>query len=209
VTHAARFSAVSFSVVTFSVVFSVSTLLVLSNCACRHDAGEAPLSKLLRSSELESFSLQDTHARRHSTVYTLARGDGDATEIIKVEAIAGIDGEAAEVLLDESILSLEALYAAALSPYPGDISKQVAPNSKYRPRRDETTVGATKRTWFLLFANDRMAFGAATPESVRYRALLGWFHCAERETFFKVRCFVPRTTKEEALVALFLSLQCS
>ena len=45
-------------------------------------------------------------------------------------------------------------------------------------------------------------------DAVRYRVLVGWFYCEKTDVFYKVRCFLPLTSRREEIEALFLSLDC-
>jgi hypothetical protein len=159
---------------------------------------------LLKSPLLREFRLTETDQGRSSTRYTLAAKE----RTLKVEAIREVDKEAAEALLNDGIMGLEALYANALSPYPGDISNKVVADPRFRPEFVRKTIGQTTYSYYLLFANERMGYGAATTDTVKFKSLLGWLYCEQNKEFYKVRYFVPLETKAQEIEALFLSLGC-
>jgi hypothetical protein len=150
------------------------------------------------------FTLEDESHRRHSSTYAVRRG----TLFLKVEVVRHLDAAGAETLLTEGRVSVEALYADALSPYPGDISKKIVTGKEFAPRLVEKAQGGLKYTYFLLFANDRLGYGASTPEAARYRSLLGWLYCEKAQKLYKLRMFVPAEEGERGLEELFLSLRC-
>jgi len=150
------------------------------------------------------FILEDAAHRRHSSTYALRRG----TAILKVEVVRHLDAAGAETLLTEGQVSIEALYADALSPYPGDISRTIVPGKEFAPRLVEKEQDGLKYTYFLLFANERLGYGASTPEAARYRSLLGWLYCEKAQKFYKLRVFVPAEEGESGMEELFLSLRC-
>jgi hypothetical protein len=104
---------------------------------------------------------------------------------------------------------LQALYANALSPYPGDISHRMVAREKFRPRFFTKEADGNSHQYFLLFASERQGYGVTSEDSVRFKSLLGWFYCAGERRFCKVRYFAPLTTSDSELVRLFLSLGCS
>ncbi len=153
---------------------------------------------------LPGFSLTATDLKGDSTVYTFTNG----ASIAKIEVLEHIELPDANVLIQDGLMGIQALYANALSPYPGDISNKVASDPAYRPRLVQGTNAAIRSTYFLLYANDRLGYGATTKDSVKFKSLVGWFHCAARKEFFKVKLFAPLTTGDRDIEAMFFSLRC-
>lgn len=158
--------------------------------------------EILQSEHLRSFRVSDVYKRRNSTTYTLTNQE----KILKIQVICNITKESEKILLADGIMSLEALYANALSPYPGDISKRIVSNKKFVPKFFSKTVNDRNYTFFILFANEWLGYGVRTEDVVKYKSLIGWLYDEETERFYKIRCFVPLETKNEDLEALFLSL---
>ena len=153
---------------------------------------------------LRGFSLAGTDLKPDSTVYTFTNG----TSVAKIEVLEHIEPPDAGVLIQDGVMGIQALYANALSPYPGDISNKVASDPAYRPRLVQVTNAAIRSTYFLLYANDRFGYGATTKDSVKFKSLVGWFHCAARKEFFKVKLFAPLTIGDRDIEAMFFSLRC-
>lgn len=153
---------------------------------------------------LRGFVLSATDTKRDSTVYTLTNNDS----VMKIEVLEHIDARDAETLLQDGIMGIQALYANALSPYPGDISKQVTTDPAFQPRLFRTTNAPLTYTYFLLFANDRFGYGATTRDSIKFKSLAGWLYCRSRQEFFKVKLFVPPATSDRIMEAMFISLHC-
>ena len=159
----------------------------------------------LASDYLASFTLREKHDRRNTTTYRLIDGD----RVLKLSTIRNIEKEAAAILLDDGIMSLRALYADSLSPYPGDISRRIVHSQKFRPRFVQTTQNGTRYAYFVLFANARFGYGTFADDRVKYKSLVGWFYCEQVERFYKVRLFVPKETGDQELETFFLSLRCA
>jgi len=153
---------------------------------------------------LHGFVLAATDVKPDSTVLTLTNHHS----VAKIEVLEHIDAADVETLLQDGIMGIQALYANALSPYPGDISNQVTTDPSFRPCLFRATNAPLAYTYFVLYANDRFGYGATTKDSVKFKSLMGWLYCSSRQEFFKVRLFVPPTTDDRELEALFTSLRC-
>ena len=151
---------------------------------------------------LRGFELTERTEGRHSTSFVLRSGE----VTVKLEVLQGIDGPSADALFDDGRMGLEALHADALSPYPGDISKRISAGAEYLPRFKSQDAEDARRRWCLLFANDRLGYGATTRDAVRYRSLCGWIHRPTSGSFTKVRVFEPLASDEADMERLFLSL---
>jgi hypothetical protein len=132
----------------------------------------------------------------------------NAERVVKIEIVPELDREGAQTLLDDSIMGIQALYANALSPYPGDISRQVVSDRRFSPELVRTNWGSGPRPYMLLFANDRLGYGAVTADVVKYRSLLGWIYCERNGTFYKVRYFAPVNARREEFENFLRSLEC-
>ncbi len=151
---------------------------------------------------LRGFAVEEETARRNASAYALRRDEVAA----RIEVVRGIDAASADVLRNEGRVGLEALYSESLSPYPDDISHTIVPRPEYQPRWSERDAGGTRVGWFLLFANDRLGYGAATPEAARYKSLLGWFYRARTERLYTVKLFAPAGWPDARLESIFLSI---
>jgi hypothetical protein len=162
------------------------------------------IAPLLRSKELAAFQLSDEVKRRFSTEYTFTNRE----RVLKLEVVSHIDRDNAEVLLKEGVMNVEALYANALSPYPGDISKQVVSDARFHPQFVRTNLNQLTYQYYLVFANERLGYGAVTPDVVKYRSLVGWLYCETAQTLYKLRYFAPLSTPRADLETFFQSFTC-
>jgi hypothetical protein len=187
----------------------VLTWLLGLGCALAGVLPAAPAAPALprmwpRSARLAACRLAEQVDRRFSAEYTLTNG----AQIVKIEAVPNLDRENADRLVRESLMSVDALYASALSPYPGDISKQIVSDTRYQPEFVRTNVQGLAFSYYLVYANARLGHGAVTPDVVKYRSLIGWVYCESSQTLFKVRHFVPLPAGRDELESFFLSFRC-
>lgn len=178
-------------------------LAVRKRNGARESAND-PRIRMFAENALPGFFHTGTDIKPDSRVYTFTNG----TSVSKIEVLEHIEPSDAGVLMKDGLMGIQALYANALSPYPGDISNKVESDPAYRPRLVQVTNAAVSTAYFLLYANDRLGYGATTKDSVKFKSLVGWFHCAARKEFFKVKLFVPLTTSDRDLEAILISLRC-
>lgn len=184
-------------------------LLVTVGCqserTARSGAGSSPAAGTwalpLQGRWLRNFSESDRFERRGTVAITATNRHGD---LIRLERVAGMDAEAARRMIEDGVLNLEALYANALSPYPGDISNRVVTEEAFHPHR---ALGPTE-PWFILYANERFGFGPSTADQVKYKALLGWVHCGSAEELIKLRLYVSPRTSDDLLRSWVRRLSC-
>lgn len=194
------------------VIILAAMALALSGCQSNHakrvglspTPAPAVAARLPKSEALAAFQFVEGQERRFSTEVTFTNGP----RLLKIEIVPDLGRDGAQLMLDDGVMGVQALYANALSPYPGDISREVVTDARFRPELVRTNLSGQLRTYVLVFANERFGYGAMAADAVRYRALVGWFYCERKDIFYKVRCFLPLTARREDLEALFLSLGC-
>lgn len=195
-----------------SILILGAMALAAAGCAARRADRVGPpatrvpevTARLPKSPLLDTFQIVDVQERRFSSEVTFTNG----ARVLKIEVVPHLGPEGAQILLEDGVMGVQALYANALSPYPGDISREVITDARYRPTLVRTNWNGRERTFVLVFANDRFGHGAMAADAVRYRALVGWFYCERAEVFYKVRCFLPLAARRDELESLFLSLGC-
>jgi hypothetical protein len=162
------------------------------------------LPALLQSELFMRFHLAEVLPRRFSTEYTYT----NQSNLVKLEVIQDLDADAAQTIIKDGIMGIEALYANALSPYPGDISKEIVSDNRYRPKLAEKQRRHHTYRYFLLFANERFGYGVTTPDVIKYKSLAGWLYCEAERCLYKIRYFVPAAADKDDRETLFLSCTC-
>ena len=166
---------------------------------------QAPSTAPLGSPALPGFTFAGQDVTRDSTVYTLTNSSGS---VARIEVLEHIEAADAETLVQDGVMGMQALYANALSAYPGDISNKIATDPAFQPRLVHLTNSAVRYTYMLLYANDRFGYGATTRDSVKYKSLIGWFFCEDRKEFFKVKLFAAPSQPDNSLERTLTSLRC-
>ncbi len=191
--------------VCLSVVLLFWGLLLLTGChhvpnPIRAENPPPLWAGSLRGAGLFGFVPTEESTRRSTTMVTATNQLG----ILKLERLDGLEAESAHRLIEDGIMGLEALYANALSPYPGDISNRVVTEAAFRPKR----ISDGSRVAFLLLANDRFGYGGSTTDQIFFKSLLAWRYCEHSGELIKIRLFAPATIHDEVLERWLRSITC-
>ncbi len=151
---------------------------------------------------LQGFQLVESWTTRDSVVEHFASRERH----LKIEHLP-VDAESAKSIIEEEVFAMEALYANALSPYPGDLSREIAIPEKFKPRFRERNRDGIRHAWFLLYASDRFGFGVSAEDVVKYKALVGFFYSPKEGLFYKVTYFAPPAEADEEMEKVFFSLR--
>ena len=190
----------------FRTQVASAALMCLVFAGCDKKSGERAADRspsLVRQLARRGFVVATTDQKPGSVLYTLTNGNWTA----KLDVYDHTELRDAETLIEDGILGIEALYANALSPYPGDLSSQVSGDPRFRPRLVTNNVPPAKRH-FVLYANGRLGYGASTADALRFKSLLGWIYCPREKELWKIRLFAPLTTPDPELDSLFRALRC-
>ena len=153
----------------------------------------------------EEFTLEQKFEQKDSRVYIFS----GKNQYLNIEVISGIDSNSADTLTESEIMGIKALYANALSPYPGEVSREIVCNDRYKPAfRDYVTDGRPYK-YVLLHSTERFGLGACTDDSVKYKHLIGWKYCPQSSALFIIREFYPLDSTFDSLEKMFLSFSCT
>lgn len=109
-------------------------------------------------------------------------------KVLRIEAITGIGKASADMLMEDEALAVKALYEAALSPYPGEVSYLIVCNERFKPVFG-TAEAKLNFSYFALFATGRLTYGACSEDLVKYKAILAWAYCGKKETLYRLELF--------------------
>lgn len=135
-------------------------------------------------SVLEGFELEKEVEESDATVYYLK---GENSRRLRLEVMTGIDRDSAMVLTEGEIVGIRAIYANALSAYPGEVSHEVECKEEFLPDFRERSTKLTLHRYILVFSTARFGLGACNEDLVRYRHLIGWTYCPEKKQLLHVR----------------------
>ena len=121
------------------VLAGIHCLAIGSGCGRDGDAADTP-APFLVSEQLDRFQLTDSYARERSR-FAVWRGVTGPERVLQQELRTDVDAAQAAQLLADEIMRLEAVYADAVSPYPGQISNQITSTGRLLPKRYQRMQG--------------------------------------------------------------------
>ena len=128
--------------------------------------------------------------------------------VLRIKAVEGIDKKSARVLVDNEITTINALYGAALSPYPGQISNEIVCDERFMPKFSTKQIGSLNYSYFSLFATERFTYGACSEDLISYNAILAWTYCNQKNAFYQFEFFSPEENFSESNLNLITSFKC-
>jgi hypothetical protein len=191
-----------------SLVIIASAFFLINNLEY---SNQGSASKELNSIGLNSELLED---------FTLEKKFFDETEqstkllyhrngeVLKISSLGSIDKASADIVLSGQIQTINALYANALSPYPGEISNEIMCPEKFMPELYTKQIDSLNYTYFTLFATDRFTYGACAEDLVKYKSILAWTYCSKKNTFYRFEFFIPIETFSKSHLDMITSFRC-
>jgi hypothetical protein len=154
---------------------------------------------------LDGYSLRERISQTDSEVFIARVGE----RFLRIEKIEGIPQESARILAEDEILSLKALYANMLSPYPGEISHKIVCNTQYEPRYFSQQNEHARWDYAFVYSTQRFTPGACQEDLLGYRHIPAWIFCHGKDALYIVRYYAPLATPFEDMEREILSLTCT
>lgn len=116
----------------------------------------------------------------------------DKTNLLRVNVQSNIDSASAEKYIQGEITRMKALFANAVSPYPGEISNEIVCGKKFTPELNILNNDGLTMSYFTGYLNQRLVFGACTEDQAIYRGILALFYCPRQNRVFQLEIIVPK-----------------
>lgn len=159
----------------------------------------------LNSELLNNFTLVDHSAQRETEIYNYSQENG---QFLTLEKTPFLDNKSANVIIKNEVIGLKALYDKSLTPYPGDVTREIIYNKKLRPKFLKKKMDSIHYTYCLLYSNDRFGLGVASEDQISYKHLIGWFYCPDFRELYKIKIFLPYSEEFSELEKILLSFSC-
>lgn len=116
----------------------------------------------------------------------------DKNDLLRVNIQSQIDSSSAEKYIQGEITRMKALFANAVSPYPGEISNEIVCGKKFTPNLTTIKTNNLTISYFTGYLNERLVFGACTEDQALYRGILALFYCSKQNQVFQIEVIVPK-----------------
>ncbi len=137
----------------------------------------------------ENFRLKELYQNDKNIYRALF---SDKTNLLRVNIQSNIDSVSAEKYIQGEITRMQALFANAASPYPGEISDEIVCGKKFTPELNILNNNGLTMSYFTGYLNQRLVFGACTEDQAVYHGILALFYCPQQNQVFQLEIIVPK-----------------
>lgn len=137
---------------------------------------------------LKDFRLKETYEENNNIFRALFE---KKDELLRVEVKSNIASNNVENIIKAETVRMKTLFANATSPYPGEVSNEIVCSKEFVPQYEETEVNGVKISYFTGYLNQRLVFGACTPDQTANRGVLALFYCPKNKQLFQVELIWP------------------
>jgi len=179
---------------------------LLQNPLTPKDAAEYFTTKGLQFTGVRGFSIsesKETRAQNIEVTKIIAQKDAD---FLHIELTEKLGGELGQFYQSEKKSSIESLFLPYSAEYPGTLTQEVECPDEFHPAQGE--VGDMH--YYIMYANDRFAYGICAYDLVRYKFVLGLAYCDKSDIFVEIKLFSPQEIfSEENALELLRSFSCN
>ncbi|MCL4338146.1 hypothetical protein M1271_00475 [Patescibacteria group bacterium] len=165
----------------FLVFFALSAFIVTIISHCQK-------IQCISMADLPKYSLKEIYQNTNNIYRALYTNDKD---ILRVEIRSGINETEAQKSIDAQTARMEALFADATSPYPGDITNEISCNSKFKPKMAIENINGIRITHFTGYLNNRLTFGACTDDQAVNKGIEALFYCSSQRKLYQTEIIAP------------------
>lgn len=116
----------------------------------------------------------------------------DQNNLLRVQVQSRISEPQSQQYRQAQIVRMKGLFANAASPYPGEISDEIACGEKFIPQLKYLQAKNLEIAYFTGYLNQRLVFGACTEDQAIYHGFLAFFYCPKQAQFFQLELIAPK-----------------
>ncbi|MDO8551808.1 MAG: hypothetical protein Q7S03_03980 [bacterium] len=154
---------------------------------------------------LNEFKIKEVYEDDQNVYRALYNKDDN---IIRVEVRSNLSSEEAKSLTRSQVTKINALFANAISPYPGAISDEIVCPEEFKPVYKTSNINGLEVTSLTGFLNNRLVFGACSQDQAAYKDVLSLFYCKKPKSFFTFELIKPNNQNAKDFLQTLSSLRC-
>ncbi|MFZ5845498.1 MAG: hypothetical protein ACOY0S_03465 [Patescibacteria group bacterium] len=112
-------------------------------------------------------------------------------DLLRAEVHSQVSSSQASQDVQAQITRMQALFAKAVSPYPGEISQEIVCGQKFTPEFKTYEKDGLLISYFNGYLNSRLVFGACTEDQAIYRGYFALFYCPKQKQLFQLEIIAP------------------
>ena len=131
-----------------------------------------------------------------------------SNQIIKVLHLGKSDLKTARLFLDEKKFGIESLYNPLPSPYPDVITREIVCPHEYLPDVGVDNNENFYKIIYELFANERLSYGACSPDSIAHKAVFSLIHCKKSNDLYQIKFFSTLESSNQEILNEIRNFNC-
>lgn len=167
----------------FILPIIVLTIFFLKNIKC------TGISCLIFNQK-SKFVISDTYEDNSSIFRALYHQNNDV--FLRLEVKSNIEEVDASKLLSSKTSHLSDIFENSISPYPGELSVNIACADRYRPK----LISSSRWSYFIGYLNDRLQFGSCSEDQIQNQGAIGFLYCPNQKKFFQIE-YIVSVEKDE------------
>ena len=159
------------------------TILVFTACSYNKSNNAIITDFSLKSDFLDEFEILKTTENYDSKTIIGKKEDF----IIKTKKVGDISLIEAENRINDKMFVINSMYRDISSPYSGTLSNRIECEDEFKPKK----IKNEPFDYYLIFATDRMTYGACSKDLIKYQAIMFFLFCEKSKNFFQIELYVP------------------
>ncbi len=102
-------------------------------------------------------------------------------------------------------MALNALFEDRVSAYPGQASKEISCNQKYKPVIEKIAQNGTEIILARGMFTDRFTMGACVDDLLPYSGFIAWYWCPKTNILNQVEVISPKENDKKEIILSSLS----
>ncbi len=112
---------------------------------------------------------------------------------LKIKIASNLTSQKAQEYTQISLTQIQSLFNNSRSPYPGQLSDEIACQSKYLPEtKTQTFKEGLKLTYFSSFMTNRFQYGACLDSQIAFTAQTVFFYCPNTKQWYQLEFIQPQ-----------------
>lgn len=147
--------------------------------------------------EVETIQITDIEVTKISARYN--------DIVVHVELVGHMGEKQAQTYIKNKKVGIESLFLPSPVHYPGVITQTVRCPDEFKP-----IFGVRgSLDYYILYASARFSYGVCSPGEVKYKSVVGFLYCPERDIFTEIKLFSsPEFFTEKDALDLLQSTRC-
>lgn len=129
-------------------------------------------------------------------------------QIFLLKRITNLAEDSANSYIKEEKFKLESVFDPIRSPYFEVLTKKIECPEEFKPLTAESTHPNNKVFYYILYANERFAFGVCSKDLIKYRAIVAFTYCKNTRDLYHLKYFIPNQEYNETAEETIKSFSC-